>query len=1305
MTQPPHDQNHIVPPPVTYFPEDLPLADPNLPWERFEAFSEEFISRLPGVVETHRYGRQGSGQRGIDIFAYFENGEKWAFQCRQRRSFTASNATTAIEDTTYTADRFILMLSRTATSSVRDVYTEYPSWDIWDVGDISRKVRELEMNSAARLVETHFGVAWRSAFLGLHGLTSFLSPDEFFQSFLNTSALFNHAWDLVGRSQHLSEAHEFVGSRQQKVAILVGRGGIGKSKFLHAFSETFDDEHDGMSLWFAAEGLTLTPEGADHLPYSPCVIVMDDAHRRSDLPTLLAMSRQRSHPVKLLLSCRPQGLSPLRSQLSRVGFDVQEIAELPAISELTREEVTQLGRQSLGSEFAFLADKLAAATWDCPLVTVIGGQLLARRAIAPELLERDEEFRQTVLTRFRDILVGEVGNQIDPTLCRDLLDLIASVQPIRVNNEQALNAEAEFLGVSRPSLLSNLGILEEAGVLLRRGYTLRIVPDVLADHILHNANVTPQGQLTGYADLIFEKFASLCPSELLRNLSELDWRLRSSDAQAADLLGRVWRKIEQEFRDAPNSGRCSILKILREVAVYQPAKTLELVEFAMRNTATASENLGLSQFYEYTHDDVLHELPALLRRVCFNIDFIHRCCGVLWELGRDDVRRLNQLPDHPMRVLADLGSYEIGKPYIVNEKVLDAVEEMLETPGFHGHAHSPLAIIDPMMAKTGSSAHSEGHSFVYRSFVLRIDGIREIRQRALSLIVRCLRTGDLKATLRSLQSLEGTLREPVAEFNTIISDEDREQWRTEQLEILNHIADLAERSTEPVTLLEIRSILSWHRNYSPSDDIKRISDDIVSSISETFEFRLSQHLMNSFPLEVTESVTTDSEDRYRFHQEQIDLARRAFVDEFLNHSVYPQEAYNILTDRIRTMVQVGIQLHPQLILGLLGRSDPEFAASLCDIVVDNSDGEIAPYLNALLTPVRIWSAERARDIDQRALEEGSTVLCGGVALSYRSGSWTDNATETDIENIKELLNHGDIGVKGAAIAALNVLAEVRRQDAIELASAVEIGDSDFLANELCQLFYGGWTIPFDELTPDDIGAILSKLEDVNEIQEYMINTFLVRASEVDARAVVGLLLNRIMNDRNSDPLYHALPLLGFDQPLTGFSTSSEREDILRGVRDISVESSPAIRYWLPELFREISLGFKSDAALNVLNEWVNSGSPEKIRAASQLTFRAHPNFVFENVEFVSNLLECAHVANEETFVNVSGDLMASASSGTRSGTPGEPFPEDVALRDNASAIADQFDLGSPANRFYASLAQNAEATIQDHLLRDAEEAW
>ena len=425
-------QSYAAPPPVVSYPEFPPLDDPNLPWDRFEAFCEELISRLPGVKETHRYGRRGSRQRGIDIFADLEDGERWAFQCRQWKKFTKTDATRAIQETTYKADRFILTLSRQATSGVRDACEGRHAWDIWDVGDISRKVREMELHSGARLVEAHFGTSWRRAFLGLRGLTPFVTPSEFFQPFLNESALFNHVWQLVGRSDHIHQTHEFVESQQQNVAVLVGRGGIGKSKILHALAETFDSDHKGMSLWFMAERVPLTPDGADHLPYEPCVVVVDDAHRRGDLPALLALCRQRSHVTKLILSCRPQGIGYLKSQLTQSGFGVQEVVDLPDVKELSRGEVTELGRQALGAEFASLAEQLAAATWDCPLVTVVGGQLLAKKAIPPDLLERDEEFRGTVLARFRDVLVGKVGDRIDKVLCRSMLDLIGAIQPIRL---------------------------------------------------------------------------------------------------------------------------------------------------------------------------------------------------------------------------------------------------------------------------------------------------------------------------------------------------------------------------------------------------------------------------------------------------------------------------------------------------------------------------------------------------------------------------------------------------------------------------------------------------------------------------------------------------------------------------------------------------------------------------------------------------------------------------------------------------------------------------------------------------------
>ena len=41
-----------------------------------------------------------------------------------------------------------------------------------------------------------------------------------------------------------------------------------------------------------------------------------------------------------------------------------------------------------------LAPRLAQPTADCPLVTVVGGQLIAQRQIDPALSERDEEFRR-----------------------------------------------------------------------------------------------------------------------------------------------------------------------------------------------------------------------------------------------------------------------------------------------------------------------------------------------------------------------------------------------------------------------------------------------------------------------------------------------------------------------------------------------------------------------------------------------------------------------------------------------------------------------------------------------------------------------------------------------------------------------------------------------------------------------------------------------------------------------------------------------------------------------------------------------
>ena len=391
-----------------------------------------------------------------------------------------------------------------------------------------------------------------------------------------------------------------------------------------------------------------------------------------------------------------------------------------------------------------------------------------------------------------------------------------------------------------------------------------------------------------------------------------------------------------------------------------------------------------------------------------------------------------------------------------------------------------------------------------------------------------------------------------------------------------------------------------------------------------------------------------------------------------------------------------------MLLGILGDSDPELAAGICDIIVDSPDGELAPYLQPLVSNVRIWDDERARIISQRALEGGSTVLCYGLSVSYQSRGWAEKATAQDIENIRELLDHEDLRVRSMAIGSLGALAEVHQRVALGLAKDVDLAGSDVLASQLCQLFFGGWGIPFSQLTADDLKAILSKLEEVPDIEDYPINDFLVKASERDAAAVIGLLLSRIRRSDNDKLGYNALPVLGFNRRLTGLATSPDQENLLREIRDASLESGWTVGHWVPQLFREVSSGFGSDASLKVLDEWINSSDPAMIESAARLVSSAPPGFVFEHVDFVENLLIRAHAFSYENYRRVGGSLMSSALTGTRSGTPGQPMLEDVTIRDQATAVASQFDAGSPAHRFYASLTESAEKSIKDDLLRDEE---
>jgi hypothetical protein len=112
----------------------------------------------------------------------------------------------------------------------------------------------------------------------------------------------------------------------------------------------------------------------------------------------------------------------------------------------------------------------------------------------------------------------------------------------------------------------------------------------------------------------------------------------------------------------------------------------------------------------------------------------------------------------------------------------------------------------------------------------------------------------------------------------------------------------------------------------------------------------------------------------------------------------------------------------------------------------------------------------------------------------------------------------------------------------------------------------------------------------------------------------------------------------------------------------------------------------------------------ELHSSGSLMIEFHGEFIFRHLEFFINLLVQAYEAGDNCYELVSCNLFKIAVSGVRIGIPGQPFSEDIKLRDNATEIAKQFPKGSPTHRFFESLAKHAKSNIDAERLR-YEENW
>jgi transcriptional regulator with XRE-family HTH domain len=1264
----------------------LPLAE--IPFDRFEQFSTDLVRMLHSDCQVHRYGGVGHKQYGVDIVAQKGNVYHKAYQCKRHAQFGPANVKEAIDEIMLSAEGYCILLTRVATPGARDEIKNHAGWELWDVEDISREIRSLPLESAVRIVDTYFP-GWREPFLGVPEPSAWQTVEEFYRRF-SGDQIFTHDWPLVGRATILEAIRQFLADKQP-IGVVSSRGGSGKTRLLREVADRAGKDH--FIVRFLETGKDVKPENYKLLPRDgKLLVIIDDAHERSDIAEMIAGITRVNTKAKILLAIRPYGFSQLAYDLRRIAVYSSELPTW-ALEDLTLSEAQELALNVLeGQGSEAIAQRLAHLTRDCPLITVVGAGLIKRGQLNPSKLENDDSIRKEILLAFRDALVVD-PTKGEPRVLRNLLNAIAITQPVLMRDENFTGALATLTGRHFVELLPYIRSLEDAGVLLRRGQAIRIVPDLLGDIILAEACYDERSKtMSGYIPRVQRELNGLPLQHVVINASRVDWQVAQESSGSLSLVGSLWNAIEEEFKGSGIRARQQIMRLVQKVAYFQPDRALAIAQWAIENLTVELEETDsmLGKIYTPIYIDVLNEIPELLKNVAYNLEYLPKAADLLWELSKTDNRPTNPHPGHPIRILSDLAAYQTGKPPAFNNAMVIAAERWLAENGVEELPYSPFDILDNIMATEGSDSFSEGVTISFRPYAINLPVVRSLRDRVNALAMGEAKLPDVKRAARGIKIIGHGLSYPAGLFGRMVNDQEKAIWTPIFIETINQLADIASDTTlDPVIGIAIRIALQWHKNFSETGT-KKAATHVIKALPTTVEHQLALVLHDGWGQLMFDHIRDHQAAEKRREEWYKEVGTKLVNDR------RSKETVDMIESRLQAHLRAfGDYGTPSSFVWTLTRLKPEIGHIICQRIATDPTSTLCCVLPVVLAFMTESEPQKAIETSRCILETEDISTARAVAHAYGWGRGLRSLLEGEVDLLRELAVYKDVSVRNSMLRAAQLIAKDQSSIAAELLSLIRFEDSEVVAKELFSTFSDHGDLQWSDLTSEQADCVWGQLSRCPDIGDYWITEFLGEISKSDPDAVLKLLKERVEYSEANPKTENFRPL-----PFTWFHPLHIRDSasfvqFLREIRDW-ITAQPASwqrQTWGAEIFCVAARGF-DDQVIGVLDEAVLSGTVNQLKAVGYILHKAPRTFVWDQVDFVMRALRTAARYGEESVHMISGGLFASATSGIRSSTTGQPFPEDIEQRNRSAELVKTLPLGSVEANFYLSLEKTAIEHIQ-----------
>jgi hypothetical protein len=171
----------------------------------------------------------------------------------------------------------------------------------------------------------------------------------------DSGLLFDFNQNLRGRKRRLEELNAFLNDPEKRIAILPGRGGIGKTKLLRDWANS---AKGWAQLWVNPHG-NWTDESGAEIPISEVILVADDAHHYSDVEKLVSYvsGSTGNAKLKLVIATRPSGQSFVNEIIARAG-DESFVSRFETLREPGLTATLEIAKEVLGSRFEPIGESL-----------------------------------------------------------------------------------------------------------------------------------------------------------------------------------------------------------------------------------------------------------------------------------------------------------------------------------------------------------------------------------------------------------------------------------------------------------------------------------------------------------------------------------------------------------------------------------------------------------------------------------------------------------------------------------------------------------------------------------------------------------------------------------------------------------------------------------------------------------------------------------------------------------------------------------------------------------------------------------